>query len=154
MRGIRYGWMIAVLVSGCVPAGAELGGMSGGPTIAEDMVPDPAYQPRIGDRAVLYAIEAGAIIDRYPLLKDVTAYDIFTRCQQARDGERQNELEEQGWLEWAPPGTRVSIVAMQDRTHTGAHMVTQVRLTDAAQKNETFWTASDYLSRLIHKEPE
>jgi hypothetical protein len=147
--------MIVVLVAGCVPAGAEIGGMSGGgPTIGEDMVPDPAYQPRIGDRAVLYFIENGGVLDRLPLLKDLTAYDTYAHCQQVKDGERQLELEEQGWLEWAPPGTRVYVVAMQDRTHTGARVATQVRLIDATQKNKTLWTASDYVTRLIHKEPE
>ena len=88
------------------------------------------------------------------MLKDVTAYDIFIRCQQTRDPERQQELEQQGWLHWAAPGSKVAILAMQDRTHTGAHMATQVRLVDPAAKNETFWTASDYVTRLIHKEPE
>jgi hypothetical protein len=147
--------LIVVLVAGCVPAGAEIGGISGGaPTIGEDMVPDSAYQPRIGDRAILYAIDNGTVLERLPLLKDLTAYDVYARCQQTKDGERQAELEEQGWLEWAPPGTRVSIMAMQDRTHTGAHIATQVRLIDASQKNKTLWTASDYITRLIHKEPE
>ncbi len=155
MRGIGYGWMMVVLAMGCMPAGAGIGGSSGSPVpIGEDMVPDPAYQPKIGDRAVLYAVEDGGVIERYPLLKDVTAYDIFIRCLLDRNAERQFELEQQGWLQWAPAGTRLSVMALQDRTHTGARIIVQVRLVDAEQKNQTFWTASEYITRLVRKEPE
>jgi hypothetical protein len=129
--------------------------MPGGqPAIGEDMVPDPAYRPGIGDRAVLYAIENGGALDRLPLLKDLTAYDIFVRCHQVNDAERQRELEEQGWLRWAPPGIRVVVLSMQDRTHTGADVATQVRLVDDSQKDQVFWVPAGYINRLIHKKPE
>ena len=141
--------------SGCVPrAGSSAGCPAASSRSPRTWSADPTFRPQIGDRAVLYATENGGVIDRYPLLRDVTAYDIYVRCQQTKDGERQLELEEQGWLEWASPGTRVSIMAQQDRTHTGAQLITQIRLTDVTQKNKTFWTAVHYITRLIHKEPE
>jgi hypothetical protein len=118
------------------------------------MIPDPRYSPRIGDRAVLYGVEDGNVLERLPVLKDVTAYDIYVRSVQNRDGDRLAELEEQGWLVWVGPGSRVSVVGVQDRTHTGAHTATQVRLADERFKSQTFWTSSDYVTRLIHKEPE
>src|SRR5262249_6793242 len=123
-------------------------------TIGADMVPDPAYQPRIGDRSVLYSIQDGYPLDRLPLLKDLTAYDIYVRSQKARDGERLGELEQQGWLQWAAPGTRVLILELQDRNHTGAHLAAQVKVVDEWHKNQTFWTPSDDITKLIHKEPE
>jgi hypothetical protein len=155
MRGINYGWLLVILGSGCIPAGADLTGSPGSQVaISEDMIPDPSYRPRISDRAVLYAIEDGHVLERLPLLKDLTAYDIYVRSQQARDGERLAELEEQGWVQWAAPGSRVTVLAMQDRNHTGAHTASQVRVADERLKNGTFWTPSDYVTRLIHKAPE
>jgi hypothetical protein len=155
MRGILWASTLMVLIAGCMPAGAEFGGGPGGAIlITEDMVPDPAYQPRVGDRAVLYAIENERVLDRLPLLKDLTAYDIYVRSQDARDSERLMDMEQQGWLHWAQPGTRIALLATQDRNHTGAHMAAQIRLTDGVQKDQTFWTSSDYVTRLIHKEPE
>jgi hypothetical protein len=115
------------------------------------MVPDPQYQPRIGDRAVLFGIENGSMLDRLPLLKDVTAYDIYVRSRQTGDAERLADLELQGWLHWASPGTRVSVQGMQDRNHTGAHTASEVRLVEAQGKDQTFWTPSDCVTRLIHK---
>jgi hypothetical protein len=155
MRRIKGAWILVALMTGCAPAGAEIGGMSGGqPLIGADMVPDPTYQPRIGERAVLYALEDGNPIERLPLLKDVTAYDIYVRSRQARDDERLRELEEQGWLQWAVPGTRVLVMEVRDRNHTGAHTASQVRILDEAHKDQLYWTPSDYITRLIHKEPE
>jgi hypothetical protein len=155
MRGINYSWLLVILVSGCLPAGADLSGSPGSQVaISEDMIPDPTYQPRVSDRAVLYGIEDGHVLERLPLLKDLTAYDIYVRSQQARDTERLAELEEQGWLQWAPPGARVSVLAMQDRNHTGAHTASQVRVADERLKSEAFWTPSDYVTRLIHKAAE
>jgi hypothetical protein len=155
MRGIKYGWLVVIIASGCIPAGAEIGGSPGSQiAISEDMIPDPSYRPRVGDRAVLYAIEDGHMLERLPLLKDLTAYDIYVRSQQVRDAERLAELEEQGWVQWAAPGSRVSVLAMQDRNHTGAHTASQVRVSDDRFKNGTFWTPSDYVARLIHKAPE
>src|SRR5262249_51173568 len=131
MRGSRRVWILLTLLPGCVPAGAEIGGMSGGaPAIPADMVPDPSYRPRTGDRSVLYALQDGYPLDRLPLLKDLTAYDVYVRSQQARDGERLGDLERQGWLQWVPPGTRVLVVDMQDRNHTGAHLAAQVQVVD------------------------
>ena len=155
MHGIRKAWMLTLMVSGCMPAGAEIGGSPGSQmTISEDMVPDPAYHPKDGDRAILYGIENGNMLDRLPLLKDVTAYDIYVRSQEAANGERLQELEEQGWLQWAPPGSRVLVLAVRDRNHTSAHTAMQVRLADDRYKSQTFWTQSDYINRLIHKVPE
>jgi hypothetical protein len=118
------------------------------------MIPDPGYQPRVGDRAVLYGIEDGRVLERLPLLKDLTAFDIYVRSQQTRDAERLAELEAQGWVHWVPPGARVSVLAMQDRNHTGAHTASQVRVVDDRLKSDTFWTPSDYVTKLIHKPPE
>jgi hypothetical protein len=156
MRRIRWSWLLFLPVAGCVPAGAEIGGLSGGQIalISDDMVPDPTYRPKPGDRALLYAIEDGNPLERLPLLKDVTALDIYARSTQAKDGERLLELQEQGWLQWAAPGTRVSVVEMQDRNHTGAHMATEVRVIDDTHKGQTFWTRSDYIARLVRKAPE
>jgi hypothetical protein len=155
MRRIRGVWILSVFVVGCVPVGAEIGGSSGGQAlIGADMVPDPTYHPRIGDRSVLYAIEEGTVLERLPLLKDVTAYDIYVRSLQAKDAERLFELQQQGWLQWVDPGTRVLVLGMQDRQHIGAHTASQVRITDDAHKNQSFWTPSNYIARMIHKEPE
>ncbi len=151
MRGIVHGGILVVLISGCMPAGAEFGG---GPAIGEDMIADPSYQPRVGDRAVLFGVLDGQRLDRLPLLKDVTAYDIYVRSQQARDNDRLRELEEQGWLAWAAPGTRVSILAISDRNHTGAHTASQVRVADERSKDQLYWTPSEFVTRLVHKEPE
>jgi hypothetical protein len=155
MRGMKYGWLLVILASGCIPAGADIGGSPGSQiAISEDMIPDPNYQPRVGDRAVLFALEDGHMLDRLPILKDLTAYDIYVRSAQARDGERLAELEEQGWLQWVPPGSRVTVLAMQDRNHTGAHTATQLRVADDRLKAQAFWTPSNYVTRLIHKAPE
>jgi hypothetical protein len=155
MRGTQYGWLLVVLGSGCIPAGADLTGSPGSQiAISEDMIPDPRYRPQIGDHAILYAVEDGQMLERLPLLKDLTAYDIYVRSQQARDGERLAELEEQGWLQWAPPGSRVTVLAMQDRNHTGAHTASQIRVADERLKTQTFWTPSDSITKLIHKAPE
>jgi hypothetical protein len=80
----------------------------------------------------------------------MTAYDIYARGVQAKDAERLLELQEQGWLHWAAPGTRVSIISIQDRNHTGANSASEIRVVDDANKNQTYWTSSDYLARLIH----
>jgi hypothetical protein len=155
VRRIRGAWILAAFMSGCIPAGAEIGGSSGGSAlIAPDMAPDPAYRPRIGDRAILFAVEDGEALGRLPLLKDVTAFDIFVRSANARDIERLSELEQQGWLHWAVPGTRVIVIDMQDRKHTGASFATQVRVVDDATRDQTFWTPSNYLARMIHVESE
>jgi hypothetical protein len=156
MRPIRWYWILSLFAAGCVPAGAEIGGTSGGQTvlITPDMVPDASYRPKAGDRALLYAIEGGYLLERFPLLKDMTAYDIYARSVQAKDAERLLELQEQGWLHWAAPGTRVSIISIQDRNHTGANTTSEIRVVDDANKNQTYWTSSSYLARLIHTEPE
>jgi len=156
MGGMRQGWiLVALAVAGCVPAGAEIGGMQNGqPAIAPDMVPDPSYHPRMGDRAVLYAIENGWTLDRLPILKDVTAYDIYVRSKTSGDSERLFDLEQQGWLQWVPPGTRVIVLDIQNRNHAGALTASQIKIPDEYHKNQTFWTPSDYIARLIRKEPE
>jgi hypothetical protein len=164
MRGIRWAGTLLMMwgfvaftvsVPGCVPAGAEIGGgMGGGPTIGADMVPDPAYSPRVGDRAMLYALDNGYPLDRLPVLKDLTAYDIYVRSRNSGDNERLFELEQQGWLQWALPGTRVSVLDTQDRNHAGAQTATQIKIPDESHKNQSFWVPSGYITRLIHKEPE
>jgi hypothetical protein len=153
---MRRAWiLVALAVAGCVPAGAEIGGAGGsGPVIGPDMVPDPTYQVRTGDRPMLYAIENGWVLERLPILKDLTAYDIYVRSKKAGDNERLFDLEQQGWLQWAVPGTRVVVLDIQDRNHTGAHTASQIQLVDEAHKNQTFWTPSDNLAKLIHKVPE
>jgi hypothetical protein len=155
MRKIRGAWILVACVAGCLPAGAEIGGGSGGPSlIAPDTVPDPTFRPEIGSRAVLYGIEDGIALDRMPLLKDVTAFDIYVRSTNARDAERLSELGQQGWLQWVVPGTRVIVIEVQDRHHTGANSATRIRVLDDEHKNQSFWTPSHYLARMIHKEPE
>jgi hypothetical protein len=155
MRATKYAWISIILSSGCVPPGSEFSGSPGSQiVISEDMGPDPNYQPRVGDRAVLFYAENRSILERMPLLKDVTAYDIYIRCVQNRDAERLADLELQGWLRWVPPGSRVSVYGMQDRTHTGAQTALQVRVADEQYKNQTFWVPSAYVTRLIHKEPQ
>jgi hypothetical protein len=155
MRGFKYGCLLVILAPGCIPAGAEFGGSPGSQiAISEDMIPDPRYQPSVGDRAVLFALEDGRMLDRHPLLKDLTAYDIYVRSVQARDGERLADLEEQGWLLWVPPGSRVTVLDTRNRNHTGAHFATQVRVADDRLKTQTFWTASGHVTRLIHKAPD
>jgi hypothetical protein len=147
--------MLVVLIGGCMPAGAEFGGGGGGQyTIPEDMVPDPAYRPRVGDRAVLYGSEEGRILERLPLLKDLTAYDIYVRSLQAKDEERLFELEQQGWIQWAMPGTRLTVLALQDRNHTSAHMASQIQVVGEQNRNQTYWTPADFINRLIRKEPQ
>jgi hypothetical protein len=156
MRRIRWPWLLSLFVAGCAPAGAEFGGSPGGPSvlITADMVPDPSYRPKDGDRAMLYAVEEGTMLERLPLLKDLTAYDIYSRSLQARDSERLNELQQQGWLHWVDAGTRISVVSLQDRNHTGAHMASEVRVVDDPNKSQTYWTPADYIARLIHKPAE
>jgi hypothetical protein len=155
MRGFRRVWVLIALASGCVPIGAEIGGTGGGPNgITEDMVPDPAYQPRVGDQAVLFGLDGGQPLPRLPVMKDLTAYDICVRAAQTRDSERLRELEEQGWLQWLPPGTKVSILDIHDRNHTGADTATQIRIPDEAHKNQSYWTPSNLVTRLIRKGPE
>jgi hypothetical protein len=136
-----------------MPGGAEIG-VGGSPVISADMGPDPNYRPRPGDRAVLYAVENGSTLERLPILKDVTAYDVYVRSVKAGDNDGLFDLERQGWLLWAAPGTRVLILDVHDRTHTGAQSAFQIKLPDAEQKDQTFWTPSHYITRLIHKEPE
>src|SRR4051794_3624204 len=66
MRPIRWYWILSLFAAGCVPAGAEIGGTSGGQSvlITPDMVPDASYRPKPGDRALLYAIEGGNLLER------------------------------------------------------------------------------------------
>jgi hypothetical protein len=149
MRPLIWSSLLLVCMVGCMPVGAEIGGQ---PAIGPDMVPEPGYSASVGDRSVLYAVADGSPLDRLPLLKDVTAYDIYVRSIEARDNDRLFDLERQGWLHWAAPGTRVIVLDIKDRNHTGARAATRVQLDD--QAGQTFWTASDYLTRLIRKAPE
>jgi hypothetical protein len=117
------------------------------------MVADPAYRPGVGDRAVLHGVEGDGRMERLPLLKDVTAYDVFVRGRKARDADRLLELEQQGWLRWTAPGTRVSVVEIVDRNHTGTDTASRVRLVDDGPKGATYWTPSDYVTRMIPAPP-
>jgi hypothetical protein len=155
MQRIRRAWILVAFVAGCAPAGAEnSASSSGSDLLAAGLVPDLTYRPQIGDRVVLYGVIDGIRLDYLPLLKDVTALDIFARSMKARDAERLLELKQQGWLRWAEPGTRVIVIDTQDRNHTGADSASQVQLVDDARKNQTFWTQTSYLARMIRTEPE
>jgi hypothetical protein len=146
-----YAWILATMVTGCVPLGAEIGGAS---LLAPDMVPDRNYHPSVGDRAVLYAMENETLLERLPLLKDLTAYDIYVRSKQTRNHEQLTDLEKQGWLQWVTPGTHVIVVALQDRNHLGARTATQVRVPDETHANQSYWTPADHITRMVHPQPE
>lgn len=144
--------MAAVLTSGCMPLPAGLGaspGASLGP-----VAPDPNYRPREGDRAVLYALEDGTPMDPMPVLGDMTAYDQFERARASKSSLDQHELEERGWLKWTAPGTRVLILSIRDRSHTGARVGAEVRLLDGAYKDTTAWVPIAYITRFIEVKEE
>jgi hypothetical protein len=153
MRRGNWVWLLSLVVSGCMPAGAEIGA-GGSPAISADMVPDPKYHPQAGDRAVLYAIDNGYTLDRLPVLKDMTSYDIYVRSLHAGDSDRLFDLEKDGWLQWVSPGTRVLILEMHDRNHAGAQSASKIKLPDSLQKDQVFWAPAHYITRLIRKEPD
>jgi hypothetical protein len=150
MQRMIYAWVLTALV-GCVPAGAEIGGES---QLASDLIPDRTYQPNVGDRAVLYALENETLVDQLPLLKDLTAYDIYVRSKQTRNREQLTDLEKQGWLQWVTPGTQVIVVALLDRNHLGARTATQVRVPDENYGKQSFWTPADNITRMVQPEPQ
>ncbi len=145
--GKLVGLFVLLAMGGCAPLGADIGGSG---ALPEGMIPDPSYQPRIGDHAVLFD-ESG---DRPPLLKDVTAYDIYVRSRQERDTARLQELETQGWLRWAEPGSRVAVLGTRDRNHVGGESAAEVRLVNEGAKGPVYWTPARRITRLVPRPAE
>lgn len=153
-RSIVIGLLTASL-NGCSPIALDPGASSSAPP-AGSMVPDPAYRPQVGDRSVLYGVEGGGSMEQLPLLRDITAFDVFERATKDGDSQVAPDLEAQGWLRWTPAGTRVVILGVNDRKHTGGRVAAQLRILDGPHKGQTDWTPLDYVARFIRMtdEPE
>src|SRR4051794_23622896 len=98
--------LLLVMFAGCAPLGGELGAS----TSMLNMVPDPNYQPREGDRAYLYGMRDGYPLESIPVLSDLTSYDKYERAIQADEPLELASLEQQGWLQSASPGAPIFIV--------------------------------------------
>jgi hypothetical protein len=143
---MRYSTTVALLataLAGCMPLAADLEG--GGPSVA--LEPDPNYRPRISDRAVLYGVTNGSVMDRIPLARDATAFDKYERVSQSV-GTELVDLEELGDLSWTPSGTRVALIAIHDRSHTGSRIAGEIRLLDGPMRDRKAWTPLEYIVRL------
>src|SRR5947199_10270575 len=102
-RLVALAWLL-VTVAGC-----GLGEI-GASTSMQNMVPDPSYQPREGDRAYLYGMRDGYPLESIPVLSDLTSYDKYERAIQADEPLELASLEQQGWLQSASPGAPIFIV--------------------------------------------
>ena len=149
-RLIAVGWT-AALMSGCVPMNLEPGAGSPAPPPSA-MIPDPAYRPRVGDHSVLFGVESGTPLEQVPLLNDITSYDLFERASKPNANQHWGDLEEQGWLKWASPGTRVLVLALRDRNHIGARVAAEVRVLEGPHKGRTVWTPLAYITQF--KQPD
>ena len=136
---LGLGLLAVVLAAGCLSEGESPGART----------PDPSYRPREGDEAVLFGLEAGTPIDPLPILGDMTSYDQFERARKANSGFNLKDLEERGWLKWTPPGTRVLVKTIHDRTHAGARLAAQVRVLDGGHKGGGGWVPAEYITRFV-----
>ncbi len=137
--------LLAVGLAGCMPL--DLGGGPSGELTG--LVPDPSYQPQVGDRAVLYGFNGSSPMDALPLLKDMTSYDVFERLAQANSSHDMTDMEQRGDLQWSPLGTRVIVLALHDRSHTGSRLAAEVRPVEGPRKDRTVWVPRPYLAKLI-----
>jgi hypothetical protein len=140
--------MLLVMISGCMPLGGELGAST-----ALNMVPDPSYRAREGDRAYLYAVRDGSPLEQTPVLSDLTSYDKYERAIQADDPLELGNLEQQGWLQHAPLGAPIFIVRIHDRKHTGARVAAEIKFTDGPNKGKQVWTPLENIARLKRPDP-
>src|SRR5215213_1803288 len=122
--------LLLVMIAGCGPMG-ELGASTSG---LQGMVPDPHYSPRDGDRAYLYGMRDGSPIDSIPILSDLTSYDKYERAVHGDEPLELANLEQQGWLQKAEPGSPIFIVRIVNRNHTGARVAAEVKFTDGPLK--------------------
>jgi hypothetical protein len=141
--------LLLVMVAGCMPMGGEFGASA-----AVNMVPDPGYQPREGDRAYLFAMRDGAPLEAIPVLSDLTSYDKYERALSADEPLELASLEQQGWLQNAAPGSSIYIVRIHDRKHTGARVAAEVKVTsDGPLKGKSVLTPLDNVARLKRPDP-
>jgi hypothetical protein len=136
--------MTAIALAGC---SADLMPTTDTPQLAEGLEPDPTYRPREGDRAQLYGVKNGSIMERIPLLKDITALDNYGRMSRGSESSGLAELEERGELSWASPGVRAMLISTRARPADRGNAA-EVRLLDGAQKDRVAFTSLDYFTRL------
>ena len=141
---------LALTAGGCLPSPGDLGTTA----VPSNLMPDPEYRPNVGDRAVLYAVEKGAVQENIPLVLDATAHDKYERLRGSGTVYDLTELEERRELRWTPSGTRVIVLAVHDRSHTGSRLAAEVRLIDGPHKGCTLWTALEHLTRFKAPEAE
>ena len=118
-----------------------------------NLVPDPGYRPREGDRASLYGSHDGTPVEQIPILSDVTAYDKYERCLQTDDPQELANMEQQNWLQYVPIGTSVFVSKIVDRKHTGAQLGAEVRILEGGQKGRTVLTRLANVARLKRPDP-
>jgi hypothetical protein len=136
--------LTAIMLMGC---SADLMPTTDTPQLAEGLEPDPNYRPKEGDRAQLYGVKNGSILERIPLLKDITALDNYGRMSRAAESSGLGELEERGELTWASPGVRAMLISIRARP-VDRGSAAEVRLLDGAHKNRVAFTSLEYLARL------
>jgi hypothetical protein len=128
-------------LSGCMPPGL---GSPDPSTVPADMVPDPDYRPNVGDRSVLYGVQGGSPMPAIPLLKDMTAFDVFQRYSQEQNSGELAEMESRGNLTWTPLGTRVAVL----KTRSGSRAAAEVKPLDGPRKDQSVWVPLEYVARL------
>jgi hypothetical protein len=136
--------MTAIALAGC---SADLMSTTDTPQLAEGLEPDPTYRAKEGDRAQLYGVKNGSILERIPLLKDITALDNYGRLSRGAESSGLSELEERGELTWASPGARAILISIRARP-ADRGSAAEVRLLDGTHKNRVAFTSLEYFARL------
>jgi hypothetical protein len=140
---------IAACLTAIVLAGCSAGLMPSAdtPQLSEGLEPDPAYRPREGDRAQLYGVKNGSILERIPLLKDITALDNYGRISRGPEPSGLTDLEDRGELTWAAPGVRAILISIKARPADRGNAA-EIRLLDGTHKDRVAFTSLEYFARL------
>ena len=123
-----------------------------------DMIPDPKYDPKIGDVAHLYSegiYNEGLAPGRHlPVIicSDYSAFEAFERALAAEDDERLRNLNERGKSTPLKTGTRVRVLGFRyfsdDREVRNA---IETRVLDGPLAGKKAWVPSGSVKRLVPK---
>ncbi len=130
-------------------------------TPSPELIPDPSYNPEVGDVAYVYmrsvypkGERAGQHID-VPVCSDYLTYTEYKKSLLAHDREGYRELVEQGKLAHIRTGTKVRILDFHKFANTDDNFdrnAYEVRILDGPLKDKKVWVLASEVVRLTSED--
>lgn len=116
-----------------------------------ELVPDPDWVARPGDKATLYDDGDGRVF----IARDMFAFQDLVKGLKAKDTDGLRELMDKGKVAFEVSGTPILVIERHENQFiAGGVLALEVRLLDGANKGRVCWIYRASAARLIEKKPD